>query len=174
MEEDFEEVTKLDKPALFTHLRIDLNTVPQGYHLYEVCHDDYDQGDAVQIAKKITVNHWGTLITNDSIELPHDGYLDIQPGDLNYSTGDCENMKEFMEKYPPESKPPKNHERSKGAKMKSLSKFENVDVINSLRKIMLHNTRHYQSDFENDNPALQTVYELETDLQHGNENDMEV
>jgi hypothetical protein len=33
MTEDFEE---LGKPALFTSLRIDRNTVPRGYHLYEV------------------------------------------------------------------------------------------------------------------------------------------
>lgn len=47
MKEDFEEVTILDKPALFTSLRIDRNTVPHGYHLYEVRHDDDCQGDAV-------------------------------------------------------------------------------------------------------------------------------
>lgn len=34
--------------------------------------------------------------------------------------------------------------------MKPLSKFEYVDVINTLREVMLHNTRHYQSDFEYD------------------------
>lgn len=31
-----------------------------------------------------------------------------------------------------------------------MKKFENVDVIDTLRKIMLHNTRHYQTDFEYD------------------------
>ena len=91
MTEDFEEVTILDKPALFTPARIDRNTIPCGYHLYEVRHDDDCQGDAVQIASNIYVNHWGSLITRDELEIP-DGFLDIEPMDLNYGTGDCRSM----------------------------------------------------------------------------------
>ena len=34
--------------------------------------------------------------------------------------------------------------------MKPYSKFEDVDIIGALRKIMLHNTQNYQSDFEYD------------------------
>ena len=111
MSEYFDEVTILGKPALFTNLRIDRNTVPRGYHLYEVRHDDDCQGDAVQIARGILVNHWGSLITHEVINLPADGYLDIEPEDLNYAAGDCRSMKTFMEKYPPRAKPPKNYER---------------------------------------------------------------
>ena len=101
MEESFEEVTILEKPALFTSIRIDRGTVPQGYHLYEVRHDDDCQGDAVQIARGIMVNHWGSLITREEIALPPDGYLDIEPEDLNYGAGECRSMNDFMEKYPP-------------------------------------------------------------------------
>ena len=111
MQEDFEEVTILNKPALFSSLRIDRNTIPRGYHLYEVRHDDECQGIAVQIARGIMVNHWGTLITRDEIKLPPDGYLDLEPEDLNYTTGECDSMKEFMEKYPSIVKPPKSQER---------------------------------------------------------------
>ena len=111
MTEGFEEVTILNKPALFTSLRIDHATIPRGYHKYEVRHDDDCQGDAVQIAKRIMVNHWGTLITHEEINLPPDGYLDIEPEDLNYSTGDCQSMKEFMDKYPAKQKPPKAYDR---------------------------------------------------------------
>jgi hypothetical protein len=111
MEEDFEEVTILDKPALFTPIRIDRNSVPRGYHMYEVRHDDDCSGIACQIARNIVVNHWGTLITRDKIKMPPDGYLDLELYDLNYSTGECGSMKEFMAKYPPRIKPPKSHER---------------------------------------------------------------
>jgi len=111
MREDFEEVTIFDKSALFTPVRIDRNTVPRGYHLYEVRHDDDQQGDAVQIARNIMINHWGSLITRDEIKLPADGYLDIEPDALNYGTGDCCSMKDFMDKYPPKSRPPKDYER---------------------------------------------------------------
>lgn len=98
--EAFEEVTLLGRPALFTLVRIDRATVPNGYHLYEVRHDDDCQGDAVQIARSIIVNHWGSIITREEIELGTDGFLGIEPEDLYYSTGDCQNMVDFMAKYP--------------------------------------------------------------------------
>lgn len=97
---DFEEVTIFEKPALFTPLRIDCGTVPQGYYLYEVRHDDDGQGDAVQIARNIVVNHWGSIITQDEIPPHPDGYLDIELEDLNYSAGDCRSMGNFIKKYP--------------------------------------------------------------------------
>lgn len=100
MEESFEEVTILDMPALFTSLRIDRNTVPVGYHVYEVRHDDDHQGDAVQIARAIMVNHWGSLITRDEITLPDGKYRDIDPDALNFVDGDCRCMSDFMKKYP--------------------------------------------------------------------------
>ena len=104
MSEDFQEAEILGKPALFTPIRIDCATVPYGYHLYEVRHDDDSQGDAVQIARNIYVNHWGSLIMRDELELPSDGFLDIKPENLNYSTGDCRSMTDFIAKYPPAGK----------------------------------------------------------------------
>jgi hypothetical protein len=101
MTEDFSEVTIFNKPALFTPSRINRDSVPDGYFLYEVRHDDDCQGDAVQIARMIIVNHWGSLITKDEIILPKDGFLDIEPEDINYGTGDCHKMKDFIRKYPP-------------------------------------------------------------------------
>lgn len=39
------------------------------------------------------------------------------------------------------------------------TRFENVNIIEALRKIMLHNTEHYQSDFEYDIASLQKAAE---------------
>jgi len=111
MTEPFEEVTIFDKPALFTCARIDRASVPRGYYAYDVRHDDDCRGYAVQLGRFILVNHWGTLVTRDEIKLQSNGYFDIEPEDLNYSTGDCGNMKDFMAKYPPIIKPPKIYER---------------------------------------------------------------
>lgn len=98
MEEKFDEVTILGKPALFTGTRIERNTVPEGYELYEVRDDE--RGNAVRIARGIMVNHWGTIITREEIKLPEDGLLVIGPDDLKYGCGDCSTMKDFMEEYP--------------------------------------------------------------------------
>ena len=43
--------------------------------------------------------------------------------------------------------------------MSTMMRFENVDVIDTLRKIMQHNTEHYQFDFEFDVERLQRAAE---------------
>ena len=111
MEEEFEEVTIFDKPALFTGVRLERSTIPQGYHVFEVRHDYDFQGHAVQIGRNILVNHWGSIITRDAIVLPRAGYLDIEPEAFNYGTGDCQSMAKFMAKYPPKTKQPRSYER---------------------------------------------------------------
>ena len=103
MKEYFEAVELLGKPALFTEVRIEQSTVPQSLQLYEIRHDDDEQGDAVQIARNILVNHLGSVILRDEIELPDDGFLDIEPTDLNYGTDDCFSVEAFMAKYPPQA-----------------------------------------------------------------------
>ena len=112
MEEHFEEITVLDKPALFTGIRIERDTVPKGLYLYEVRGDDDGGGDPVQIARGIMVNHFGSIITREAIRLPPDGYLDIDPEkDWEFGGGNCRRVEEFMEKYPPVKKKNRDVER---------------------------------------------------------------
>lgn len=112
MEEKFEEITVLGKPALFHDMRIDRNSVPKGLYLYEVRSDDDGCGDPVQIARGIMVNHFGSIITREPIKLPPDGYLDIDPEkDWSYEGGDCRTVKEFQQTYPPVKKKEKEQER---------------------------------------------------------------
>jgi len=111
LDDYYEEVTIFDKPAMFTPLRINRKTVPPGYYVYELRHDDEFKGYAVEIGHRIVVNHWGSLIMRDEVELPRSGCMEIDPYSLNYGTGDCRSMKEYFEKYPPTVKPPKSYER---------------------------------------------------------------
>ena len=107
MEEKFEDVTVLGHPMLFTCARVDKSTVPDRLFMYEVRHDDDMQGDPVQIANWIMVNHWGTLISNRPVTLTpnanrNNAYRDIDPEeDWNYE-GSVSTVKEYMEKHPPE------------------------------------------------------------------------
>ena len=110
--EHFQEITVLGKPALFHDLRIDRDSVPKGLYLYEVRADDYGKWDPVQIAKGVFINHFGSIITREPIELPPDGHLDIDPEkDWSYAGGDCRTVKEFQKKYPPIKKKQKEQER---------------------------------------------------------------
>ena len=112
MEEQFEEITVLGKPALFTSIRLERGSVPKGLYLYEVRSDDDGCGDPVHIARGILVNHFGSIITREPMKLPPDGYLDIDPEkDWNYAGGDCQTVKEFQAAYPPVKKKEKGQER---------------------------------------------------------------
>lgn len=114
MQENFEEVTVLGHSMLFTCARVARSTVPKGLYMYEVRHDDDQQGDPVQIANWIMVNHWGTLISNRPIKLTpsptiNNAYREINPEkDWNYE-GIVSTVKEYMAKYPPVKN--KEHER---------------------------------------------------------------
>ena len=68
-EERYERVVVLGKECLFTCLRIDRTTVPEGLYVYDVRHDDECQGDVCEIKPHVLVNHWGTIICLDPIEM---------------------------------------------------------------------------------------------------------
>lgn len=116
MNETFEEVTVLGKPMLFSCCRIDRSTVPKGLYMYEVRHDDDQRGDPVQIANWIMVNHWGTLISNEPLNLnshkaANNAYLDIDPeNDWNYEGVEA-TVKEYMEQHPPKKEKQRDFER---------------------------------------------------------------
>ena len=75
----YEEACFQDVPGLFTSLRVDRKTLPGGVHRYEIREEG---GVPCQLAKGIAVDHYGTLITTDPIQLPADGYLSFQPEEL--------------------------------------------------------------------------------------------
>lgn len=59
---EFERVEVFGKPALFTDLRVDRATVPEGYHIYDVRGSDYDSGKLNTLEHHVYVNHAGTVI----------------------------------------------------------------------------------------------------------------
>ena len=138
MTEQFEDVTVLGHPMIFTCLRVDRDTVPEGLYVYEVRHDDDQQGDPVQIGNWIMVNHWGTIISNKPIRLEpspnrNNAYRDIDPEeDWNYE-GTVTTVKEYMEKHPPVLQ---NHiGKEKAIHSKELEKLFMLDGRNIRRKI---------------------------------------
>lgn len=63
----YEEVNVAGYRVFFTNERTDSDTVPDGWHQYEVRHDDECLGIPVEISKKILVNFWGTILTREEI-----------------------------------------------------------------------------------------------------------
>lgn len=98
--ETFEDVTVLGIPMIFTCLRIDRKTVPDGLFMYEVRHDDDQQGMPVEIAKWVAVNHWGTLISKEEIVLESSPVVDnayrmLDENDWNYE-GTMSTLDEYI------------------------------------------------------------------------------
>lgn len=105
MTEHYEEITVCGKPALFTSIRIKRDTVPDSLCAYDVRHDDECRGIPCEIAPFVMVNHWGTIILAEPLELPDDGrrYIDEET-DWNYSPLDadhapCTTVRDFQTRY---------------------------------------------------------------------------
>lgn len=95
----YENVIVLGYGALFTNERIRQDTVPVGWHLYEVRHDDECQGIPCEIARGILVNFWGSLLMHDKLsEVEKEGYLCISEEEwIDDSAGYCL-LSEYLEK----------------------------------------------------------------------------
>lgn len=104
MDQDFEEIELYGKPALFTPLRIERNTVPKGLYLYEVRHDDETWSDPVEIGRGIFVNHFGTVITTEKLRLDKNGFRDTTLYDFNLGAGNCSTITEYQQKYQTKTK----------------------------------------------------------------------
>lgn len=104
MTASFEEMSVYGHPVLFTSLRIDRSTVPEGMYLYELRHGDEDWSEPCQLARSILANHYGTVLTREPIQLPVSGALELNTGDFDFSDGDCRSVAAFREKYPASDK----------------------------------------------------------------------
>ena len=104
----FEAVELLGIPGLFTTERVSRATVPPGLYLYEMQTGERDWTQPALLARRITVEHYGTVLTASPITLPESGYLDLKPGDFDEFEGmEHLTVAEFEAKYlPPREAPP--------------------------------------------------------------------
>lgn len=105
--ETFEAVEILGIPGLFTTLRVDRATVPQGMYAYDMQTDETDWLQPHLLARHIAVEHYGTVLTASPIPLPAGGYLDLSPGDFRQGDGAGRlTVAEFEAKYLSPATPP--------------------------------------------------------------------
>lgn len=84
--------------VLFTPTRIPLNLLPSNIHRYEVRHDDEGQGIMCELAKKILVNHWGTVLSKKPIPLDKFGCRIIdEDKDVEYLNKPSISLKEYCQ-----------------------------------------------------------------------------
>ena len=76
--EEFQHVELLGKYALFTNGRIDCSTVPEGWYCYDFRGSDDDPGELRYIEESVAVNHAGSILMPEKLELPASGRLDVR------------------------------------------------------------------------------------------------
>ena len=108
--EHFEEITIFDEPALFTSLRIDPSTIPVGVYKYEIRHDDECQGIACEVARRIIVNHWGSILTLRPLDLGDEGRIYMDGNEINYGIDSSVTLGEFIERHSKKAKQPEHQE----------------------------------------------------------------
>ena len=97
----YEEITLLGTPALFTFERLFRDSVPEDMFHYEVRHADEMWGGPCQLAQGVPVNFYGTVLTNDPIQLPINGYLDFGKKDFVNTGGYSFDIHQFCQRHPP-------------------------------------------------------------------------
>jgi hypothetical protein len=85
--------------VLFTPLRIDRDTIPNGYYCYDIRDDGYGNFENTTIENFVTVNHLGTIIAQTPFEFDGKVYIDLEDG-INFLSIPETTLQEFMEKGP--------------------------------------------------------------------------
>lgn len=88
---DYQRMEVLGIDGVFTNLRIDENTLPEGFYKYSLRHGD--DGDFCSISKNITVNHAGDFITKNPIPQVEKEECDIGLDDWGFTEDEYD--KEF-------------------------------------------------------------------------------
>ena len=96
--EEFQHLELFDKFALFTNARIDRSTVPDGWHCYDFRGSDDDPGALCYIEKSVMVNHAGSVLMPEKLELPTSGRLDARDEFGFLDEGDM-TLREFCEAH---------------------------------------------------------------------------
>lgn len=102
--ERFEQVDVLGKPVLFTELRVDRDTVPEGLYRYELRHGDSDWSAPCELARGIMVNFFGTVLTSDPYQLPPMGWLSVNRKTFSYTDKEDCTAAEYLAEHPPTGK----------------------------------------------------------------------
>ena len=94
--DEFELVELFGKPALFTNQRLTADKVPQGLNLYHLrISDDGDRFASIE--PKVTVNHGGSVITNENIDFGDKGYISFtDETEPNFIGGDNISIDDYV------------------------------------------------------------------------------
>lgn len=93
--ENFDVLSVNGKEVLFTCLRISRETIPEGLHAYDIRESDTG-GEFATIEPRVIVNHAGTILSKEAIEMGPDGFVEID----EYGFEDSMTLQEWLDSKP--------------------------------------------------------------------------
>ncbi len=93
-DEEFEIIEIEEKTALFTNSRMTDADIPKGLHCYHLRHGD--DGSFCALEKSVTVDHAGSVIVREPIELGENGCISLNNDNAPNFTGETTLMEEFF------------------------------------------------------------------------------
>lgn len=93
--ENFEHIELFGRPALFTNGRINRQTVPLGFYVYDFRGSDNDPGLLKTVEPSVMANHSGSVITKEPIDMKGKSYRRVL-GKINF-LGEQMTIEQFCE-----------------------------------------------------------------------------
>ena len=76
--EQYERAMLFNQPVLFIDERLPKKEIPQGMYAYDLRGSDFDFRRPVTLEKQVYVNHAGTILTAQPIQIPESGKVDVK------------------------------------------------------------------------------------------------
>ena len=96
-DEKYQEIELFDNPGLFSNGRIARDNLPEGVYCYDLRGSDYDPGEPVCVEERVVVNHAGSVLLTEPLELAEDGRLMLtEEKGLNF-TGGFSTLTQFLQ-----------------------------------------------------------------------------
>lgn len=82
--------------CLFTNMRIDRSTIPEGLYCYDVRDSDFCDGSFAEIQPFVFVNHWGTIICKEELPMNSEWGTYIPENEPTFLCFDAPSIYEFL------------------------------------------------------------------------------
>ena len=95
--EKYDLVELFGKPALFTSDRLSKADIPKGLYVCHVRGDDETTGGFAELAPKVLVNHFGSIVTKEPVDFGEKGFIEFTDDTEPNFTGRSISFSEFMD-----------------------------------------------------------------------------
>ena len=95
--EKYDLIELFGKPALFTGERLSKAKIPEGLYVCHVRGDDETTGGFAELAPRVLVNHFGSIITKEPIDFGKEGFIPFTEETEPNFTGQSISMRDFID-----------------------------------------------------------------------------